>query len=213
LPDFGQTGVAARTDYLVLGPQHGLLFLTAAKPDGEEGRVFCAQTQDGGRTFDFLSWVTSLPAGYTIMPASLHLSTGRILVAVRCSAGTHTISSPRCWIDLYASDDLGQSWRYLAQPVVDTGRGGNPPALIRLQDGRLCLTYGYRNPPYEIHARLSTDAGATWSQPIVLRSGAGNHDLGYPRTVQRPDGTILTAYYWNDDPEGERYIAATLWKP
>jgi hypothetical protein len=30
--------------------------------------------------------------------------------------------------------------------------------------------------------------------------------------VQRPDGTIVTAYYFNDHPGGERYIAATLWR-
>lgn len=212
LPDFGQSGIAARTDVQVIGPQQALFLLTAAKPNGEEGRVFCAQTTDGGRTFVFRSWVTPEPGGYTIMPASVQLPGGRILTAVRCSAGSETTSSPRCWIDLYASDDLGQSWHHLARPAADTGRGGNPPTLTRLHDGRLCLTYGYRNSPYAIYALLSRDDGATWSDPLVLRSGGGNHDLGYPHTIQRADGSILTVYYFNDSPDGERYIAATLWK-
>jgi hypothetical protein len=85
--------------------------------------------------------------------------------------------------------------------------------MIRLRDGRLCLTYGYRDPPHSICARLSGDEGLTWGGLISLRDGGGNHDLGYPRTVQRPDGKVVTVYYWNDDPEKERYIAATVWSP
>ena len=41
----------------------------------------------------------------------------------------------------------------------------------------------------------------------------GNHDIGYPRTIQRSDGVIVTAYYYNDKADGERYIAATMWSP
>ena len=50
LPLFGQLGIAARTDYLVNGRHDCLLFLTASKPDGREGRPLCARTTDGGRT-------------------------------------------------------------------------------------------------------------------------------------------------------------------
>ncbi|MCB0115986.1 MAG: exo-alpha-sialidase [Caldilineaceae bacterium] len=210
LPDFGQTGIAARTDVIVLGPRRALFFLTAAKPDGEEGRVFCAETVDGGRTFAFRSWVTPEPAGYTIMPASVRLPSGRILTAVRCSATRETTTSPRCWIDLYVSDDEGQSWQHLSCPVADAGRGGNPPAMIVLRDGRLCLVNGYRNPPYEIHTRLSADDGHTWGAPTVLRSGGGNHDIGYPRIAQRKDGALVAVYYWNDDAEGERFVEVVI---
>jgi hypothetical protein len=41
----------------------------------------------------------------------------------------------------------------------------------------------------------------------------GFRDLGYPRTVQRPDGKLVTIYYFNDRPDTERYIAATIWDP
>lgn len=213
LPMFDQTGIAARTDYLVDGPAALTLFLTAAKPNGEEGRVFCARTTDGGRSFAFVSWLTPEPPGYAIMPASLRLPSGRILTALRHSEGSSTTTSPRCWIDLYASDDNGARWEHLSRPVADAGRGGNPPALTRLHDGRLCLVYGYRNPPFAIYALFSDDDGATWSAPRILHSGAGNHDLGYTRTVQRPGGTVVSAYYFNDHPDQERYIAATLWQP
>ena len=114
---------------------------------------------------------------------------------------------------MYASDDDGISWKYCGRPVPDSGYGGNPGTLTLLQDGRLCLTYGYRDDPAGMRARVSDDNGVTWSRDIVLRDDAGNHDIGYPRTIQRPDGNILTVYYYNDRADGERYIAATIWKP
>lgn len=212
LPMFGFSGVAARTDYLVSGPDTCTLFLTAAKANGEEGRVFCARTTDAGRTFVLLSTIGPEPPGYAIMPASLRLGPTRLLCAVRCCERPPHAPFARYWIDLYASDDDGATWRYLGRPVPDTGVGGNPPALIRLQDGRLCLTYGYRSRPFGIRSRLSADEGHTWGDEIVLRSDGGSHDLGYPRTVQRPDGTIVTVYYFNDRPGDACYIAATLWR-
>ena len=90
---------------------------------------------------------------------------------------------------------------------------GNPPSLLMLKDGRLSLIYGFRSEPYGIRARLSSDKGQTWSDEIILRKDAGCWDLGYPRSVQRPDGKIVTAFYYNDDPNRERYIAATIWDP
>jgi hypothetical protein len=211
---FGQPGVEARTDYLVSGPDECTLFLTAAKTSGREGRgVFGARTADGGKTFEFISWVARSEDGFVIMPASVRLSESRILVAVRCRDGVRDFRKDRNWIGLYASDDNGTTWHHFRRPVLHTGMGGNPPTLAKLQDGRLCLTYGYRAEPYGIRAKLSANDGATWSQKIVLRDDGGSHDLGYPRTVQQSDGTIVTIYYFNDRLGGEAYIAATLWRP
>jgi hypothetical protein len=85
--------------------------------------------------------------------------------------------------------------------------------MIKLKDGRLAITYGYRSEPYGIRARLSSDQGQTWGKEIMLRADGGWWDLGYPRTVERPDGKIVTVYYFNDSKEQERYIAATIWDP
>ena len=201
---------------LVSGPAECTLFLTASKASGGEGdHVFCARTTDGGATFGYVAPVTPavVAPGFAIMPSSVRLSPSTLVTAVRGRGEQGEFEAARCWIDVYRSQDNGQTWHYLSRPVPDTGRGGNPPAMIRLQDGLLCLCYGYRAPPYGVCACLSDDGGQTWGPPIVLRDDGGNHDLGYPRTVQRADGTIVTAYYFNDRPEGERYIAATLWKP
>ena len=83
--------------------------------------------------------------------------------------------------------------------------------MIALKDGRLALTYGYRRSPYGVRARLSGDNGRTWSPDIILRDDGRLWDLDYARTVQRADGKLLTAYYFNDATQKERYIAATIW--
>src|SRR5262245_43522925 len=207
LPLFGRKGVAARTDYLVTGKSECLLFLTAAKADGREGRPFCARTADGGKTWEFVGWIGDEPAGYTIMPSTVRLGPDRLLTAVRCREGD------RSWIDTYRSGDGGRTWAVDRPAAVpDTGEG-NPASLIRLRDGRVCLTYGYRAEPFGIRARLSRDDGRTWGPEVALRSDGGGRDIGYPRSVQRPDGRVVTVYYFHDTPAGDRHVAATIWDP
>jgi len=46
--------------------------------------------------------------------------------------------------------------------------------------------------------------GRPWGSDVVLRRDGGNWDLGYPRTVQRPDGKLVTVYYFNEDASKER---------
>ena len=207
LPLFGQAGIAGRTDYVVNGPSDCMLFLTASKSDRREGRPLCVRTTDGGRTWRFVSWIGPEPAGFAIMPATVRLSERELLTAIRRHEGT------RHWIETYRSTDDGQSWRLDTTPAPDLGEG-NPASLIRLADGRICLTYGHRARPFSIRARLSRDGGRTWEAEIVLRGDGGGRDLGYPRSVQRPDGKIVTVYYfWDRETGPERYIAATIWDP
>jgi hypothetical protein len=184
-----------------------MLFITAAKSDGKEGRPLCVRTTDGGATWDLVSWIGPEPEGFSIMPASVRLSSSEILVVTRHREG------PKRWIGAYLSQDNGKSWQRLNDPVSDAGIG-NPAALIRLQDGRLCLIYGFRAEPHGIRARLSSDQGRSWSGDVVLRADGANRDIGYARAVQRPDGKIVVVYYFNDLESGpERYIAATIWDP
>ena len=86
------------------------------------------------------------------------------------------------------------------RPGADTGEG-NPPHLLRLADGRLCLTYGVRAKPFGMFARLSSDAGATWSEPIVLRNDGGV-EISATASVQRADGRVVTIYYFWDQASG-----------
>jgi len=128
------------------------------------------------------------------------------LSAIRCRQGD------KSWIQTHRSTDRGRTWTLDGTPAPDTGEG-NPPSMIRMADGRVCLTYGYRAAPFGLRARISPDGGKTWTREIILRDDGGGRDVGYPRTVQRPDGKLVTVYYYHDTPDGNRYIAATIWNP
>lgn len=182
------------------------MFLTAAKQDRREGRPLCVRTTDGGRTWQFVSWIGEEPKGYAIMPATVRLGEKELLTAIRRHEGEKN------WLETYRSVDEGKSWKLDTKPAPDLGEG-NPASMIRLADGRVCLTYGCRAVPYGIRARLREDGGKTWSAEITLRDKGGGRDLGYPRSVQRRDGKIVTVYYFHDEPAGPRYIAATIWDP
>lgn len=203
LPNFGRVGTAARTDYLVNGRHDLSLFITLAKENGREGRSAHVRTRDGGKTWDLVSLIGPEPPenDYAIMPTTARTASGTLLTAIR----------HRGFLQLYRSGDDGKSWRMDDNPL-GTGRG-NPASLIRLKDDRLVLAYGYRAAPFGIRARVSADEGRTWQDEIVLRSDGGNDDLGYPRSVQRPDGKVVTIYYHNLDKARERFIAATIWQP
>ena len=205
-PQFGK-GIAARTDYLIDSDRQATVFLTEAKPNGREGRPFCARTSDGGLTWKFLSFIADEPQGFAIMPSTVRISRRRLVSAIR----VHQDKNNR--IDIYVSPDNGSTWCFENTAVSTGAFNGNPAMLQKLRDGRLCLTYGYRAEPYSIRARLSADEGGTWGPIATLRDHASTWEVGYPRSVQRPDGKVVTVYYFNDGPHNERFIAATIWDP
>jgi hypothetical protein len=209
LPLCGQTGIAARTDYIVNGPHDCLLFVTASKRNGKEGRPICLRTTDGARTWRFVSAIGPEPTGYAIMPATVRLSPTDLLTTIRRHEEKPVADA---WIDAWLSRDNGEHWEFLDRAAPDLGEG-NPPALVRLRDGRVCLAYGVRKPPFRMEARLTSDGGRTWSPPFVLRDQGASRDLGYPRSVQRPDGKVVTVYYFHDPTRVERTIDATIWDP
>lgn len=207
LPDFGTSGTAARTDYIVNGEKDAFIFITVSKSNKQEGRPLCARTQDGGITWKMVSWIGSEPKGFAIMPSTLRISDTELFTTLRCREGTFR------WISAWRSPDNGYTWVQEENPVDYLGEG-NPPMLNKLQNGRLCLTYGFRAYPFSIRARLSEDNGKTWSPQIVLRDDGLDRDIGYVRSVQRSDGKMVTAYYISEKSTGpERYIGATIWDP
>lgn len=213
-PDLGTDGVAARTDYIVDGEKEMSVFLTVAKSDKEEGRVALSRTTDGGLNWELVSWIGSEPEGFDIMPSSLRLSTSKLLTVIRSrtTSGLDLLTS-------YISNDNGETWEKLKDPVADTGKGGSPAALLQLRDGRLALAYIYRsNYGSRVNIRFSSDEGSSWSDEIVIRYGDGtNRDCGYPRMIEREDGKLVLIYYWNNvnkkGSEPYRYIASTIFDP
>ena len=93
---------------------------------------------------------------------------------------------------------------------------GHPVDLIQLSDDRIMATYGIRpqhDLPGGIRACFSTDNGQTWDirSEIQIRNDFFNMDVGYPESMQMPDGRILTVYYYNLF--ARFFIGGTYWKP
>lgn len=213
-PDLGTSGIANRPDYIVEGEKELSVFLTTAKSNKKEGRVAFAKTTDGGVNWELVSWITDEQEGFDIMPSSIRLSPTELLTVIRTRTGDR-----QDFLTAYRSTDNGKSWEKLRNPANDTGHGGSPPALVKLQDGRLALAYIFRSEyGSRVNVRFSSDNGENWSDEIVLRSGDGaNRDAGYPQMVQRPDGKLVLIYYWNNANDKKtkpyRYIASTIFDP
>lgn len=148
-------------------------------------------------------------------PHVVQLHSGRILLMIRFTARAYDDQRDdlHCWESF--SDDDGCNW----SAPVRTALLGFPPHLLALQDGRTLCSYGYRRPPFGERAVLSND-GITWeiADEIILRDDNGNHDLGYPASVELTPGEILTVYYQKpafDPADSHRHktaMMATRWR-
>jgi len=221
LPDAGED-MESHTCYIINGKSGGFFFF-GVKPEGAQDRFYCTRTTDGGKTFQFLGWVSPPPDKAPkferwAVYSAVKLSDNHLIAALRRKiikkqGNIRTLN----WIDVYESRDAGKTWNFLSKvadtDVVNSEHNGNPPSILKLQDGRLCVTYGFRAEPYAMCAKFSSDKGKTWSKPIILRTGARNWDFGYSRSLQRPDGKVITVYYWATPEHRNQYIAATIWDP
>lgn len=220
-PDFGLKQLTSRTDYLVTGEESCLFFLSAKVENVKaslQDRAFCASTANGGKTINFVAWMTETDTVRSVMPSTVRFTDNHLVSALRRRYDPRPIRGyalQKNWIDVYQSLDNGTSWQFLSK-VADTDggkRNGNPPSMVRLKDGRLCVTYGYRGVPYSIRARISEDNGKTWGKEIILREDARTNDIGYTCSVVRSDGKVVTIYYFTTEQNVEQHIAATIWDP
>ncbi|MDF9798936.1 hypothetical protein OKW21_004199 [Catalinimonas alkaloidigena] len=136
--------------------------------------------------------------------ALFHLGDGEwIAAARRWRAGAAT--------DLFRSTDDGKTWT-LEGPLTQEKQ--HPAHLMRLDDGKLLITYGNRIAgSYGVAIKISEDEGKSWSDEIQIVNDLDTWDLGYPASVQRPDGKIVTAYYAAEASSHQRYHMATaIWE-
>lgn len=218
-PTFPVGEISTRTDYLVDGPNECLFFLSAKDKKVKatlQDRSFCAQTSDGGKSFKFLSWMAETDTIRSVMSSTVRMSPNHLITAMRRRYDPPLEKKkmlPKNYITVHESLDNGKTWSFIDK-IAETDRGirnGNPPSLVKLKDGRICVTYGYRNIPYSIRAKISSDNGKTWSKEILLRDDARKFDIGYTQSVVRADGKIVTVYYYTTEVLKEMHIAATIW--
>lgn len=200
------------TDAPIEMPDHSMIMgIIAYSPRGDVGNrsSVLLRSTDQGTTWQYVSTIASDPGGKLggfVEPGIVRTRTGRIVAAMRNHGTQQAI-----WVA--HSDDDGRTWA----PVKQTEMIGHPVDLVQLADGRLMATYGVRNGPHTtpggIRACFSKDDGETWDilSEVQLRNDFLNWDIGYPDSMQMPDGSILTVYYYNLF--GRYFIGGTRWHP
>jgi hypothetical protein len=190
-------GMTWSTPYRVpLNSPHGAVplsdgrLLYAGKRLWDSGRkVGVCESADDGRTWRWLADIPARPGDRVEDYHELHAveaSNGRLIVHIRNHNEPNARETLQC-----ESSDGGKSWS-LPRSI---GVWGLPSHLLRLRDRRLLMSYGYRRPPFGVQARLSEDNGQTWSAPLILSDDGMGSDLGYPSTVELPNGRLATLWY------------------
>jgi hypothetical protein len=165
--------------------------------DRERGDIVAARSSDRGRTWKEMG---SVPLCEGTRESNYHephvveLEDGKLVGMIRFQYGD--ADAPKTGQVNFSmfqteSDDGGRTWTR-ARP---TGVYGSPPHLLRHSSGALVCVYGYRVAPYGQRAIVSGDGGATWERHFMLRDDGPDGDLGYPASVEMPDGSLFTIYY------------------
>ena len=151
-------------------------------------RVGVCESSDDGVTWRWLAEIPIRPGDTAAEYHELHAvdAGGRIIVHIRNHNKTNAMETLQS-----ESEDGGKTWTV----PHSIGVWGLPSHLLHLRSGALVMTYGHRRAPFGNQARISRDAGRTWSEPLVISADGVRGDLGYPSTVELGDGTLLTVWY------------------
>ena len=154
----------------------------------EEEKVGVCESSDDGLSWQWLADIPSRKGDDYRDYHELHAveAGDRLIVQIRNHNSDNAGETLQC-----ESLDGGESWSE-PHPI---GAWGLPSHLLRLRDGRLLMSYGYRRKPFGNQVRISEDEGRRWSQPITISADGSGHDLGYPSTVERDDGKLVTVWY------------------
>ena len=158
---------------------------------------------DEGRTWSDISYIArGRPQGLGFCePALLELDPGHLICLHR--AGTATRQG-YFWQN--ESFDAGHTW---TRPTETHILSGACPRVLKLQDGRILLTYGRRREPYGIYASFSED-GKTWSEDTWLLRATPNANQGYTSSLQLDKGRMFTTCYALNS-RGVTGITGTFW--
>lgn len=154
-----------------------------------DGKVGVAVSEDDGESWHAFAYLPTREGDQHTNYHELHMveaPSGKLILHIR----NHNTNNSRETLQSISTDG-GETW----STPASIGVWGLPSHLVRLQDGRLLMSYGYRRQPYGNEARISHDEGVTWSDPIKSSDDASSGDLGYPSTVQLDDGKLVSVWY------------------
>jgi hypothetical protein len=195
------------------------LFLRST--DGPDRRLQLCRSRDGGRTWDLsetaLDWEDGKVHSFGEVSA-IRLDDGTLLASLRHSGPEKVVEGFHDTMVVRSGDD-GESW---SRPARMLGTAEVHVYLTELVDGRILATYSNYHLPFGVCAVMSEDGGRTWDldHPIQLSLSA-DHFLGWPVTLELPDGSLITSYagttYREQPPEPKgaaRYTCEVVrWRP
>lgn len=161
---------------IVADPRGQVLYVLYVVPYNEQRGVWFTRSDDGGTTWSFAvnvadavagGWDSVSKARLVIDPNADVLHAAWLRTVIPGNAGLQAIYYAR-------SVDRGQTWstpQQVAEGNVDA------PILTVAGTGQTHLSWINKRPlvaadakaPYEIWNQLTTDAGSTWSNPMVVR--------------------------------------------
>lgn len=177
-----------------------------ADPSAHERVNFLYRSQDGGRTWER---PTEIRSGFS-ETGFLPLTGDRWVAYVRHNDEPNRIAY---------SGDGGRTWTRWEPGSLSAGtpparlrslRGvghwrmvngkpqkPSPGSVVRLANGMVLITYGYRAYPFGVRAIVSRDGGDRFDlqTEYVIADSAFSWDCGYPSTVCYDDGLVVTAAY------------------
>lgn len=168
---------------------------------------------DGGKTWNFVSELELgeglLHHQFEYEPHVVELPSGRLLGAIRVHGRS---VEPVNTVYTTFSDDGGKTWT--KPKLCDEGVDGLPPHLLVHSSGAVILSYGCReHNRWAEKAAVSHDGGETWSENYILDDNINEaKDMGYPATVELPDGSLFTVYYQGYEHDWYCSILYTKWK-
>jgi hypothetical protein len=168
-------------------------------------KVGVADSADDGRTWRWLADIPARPGDSVEEYHELHAiqaASGKIIAQIRNHNPSNENETLQC-----ESNDGGRTW---SVPHA-IGVWGLPSHLLRLKDGRIVMTYGYRRPPFGNLARVSADEGRTWSGPLTLSDDGSIGDLGYPSTAELPGGKLLSIWYEKRAESPKAVLRQAVW--
>ncbi|RAV21539.1 sialidase family protein [Paenibacillus contaminans] len=179
--------------------------------EGGASEVLIAETKDRGETWSILAAIADCDGHYFYEPNLYRTASGKLVAFIRSMKiskedGAEHKSSP---LFTSESSDNGKTWSLPVKHAIDSP---SPFHLLRLEDGNVLLTYGYRHKPYGIRAIvLDAECGnIDEAEEIIVREDAPGRDIGYTSAVQLEGGNVFITYYYYDAQDGLRYIAGSL---
>jgi sialidase-1 len=169
-------------------PQKKSAHLICSKDSGLTWEYMCVVAEDKSVSFNETS-IIETPAGNIVAFMRTNYFEGHACIARSINGGLSF-----------------QDWR-------DMGFTGYPLHALQLKDGKVLLTYGYRNKPYGIRARILNAECTNYetAPEIIIRDDGASDDLGYPWSIELDSNNILVIYYF-DDKNNIPFIAGTILK-